>query len=58
MSPLFCEKGGTLFKGEHYLRKYGNLVDKSADYNKQANLYQARALYELTEDLKINLDRS
>ena len=23
MSPLFCEKGGTLFKGGHYLRKYG-----------------------------------
>ena len=21
--PLFCEKGGTLFKGRHYLRKYG-----------------------------------
>ena len=24
MSPLFCEKGGILFKGGHYLRKYGN----------------------------------
>ena len=23
MSPLFCEKGGILFKGGHYLRKYG-----------------------------------
>ena len=23
MSPLFCEKGETLFKGGHYLRKYG-----------------------------------
>ena len=25
MSPLFCEKGGILFKGGHYLRKYGRL---------------------------------
>ena len=25
MSPLFCEKGGILFKGGHCLRKYGNL---------------------------------
>ena len=24
ISPLFCEKGWTLFKGGHYLRKYGN----------------------------------
>ena len=23
MSPLFGEKGGVLFKGGHYLRKYG-----------------------------------
>ena len=23
MSPLFCEKGGILFKGGHYLKKYG-----------------------------------
>ena len=23
ISPLFCEKGGTLYKEGHYLRKYG-----------------------------------
>jgi hypothetical protein len=23
MSPLLCEKGGILFKGGHYIRKYG-----------------------------------
>ena len=33
MSPLFCEKGGdtiqgrTLYKGGHYLRKYGTYAD-------------------------------
>ena len=25
MPPLFCEKGKTLYKGGHYVRKYGKL---------------------------------
>ena len=31
-------QGGTLFNGENYLRKYGNLVDKLADHNEEADL--------------------
>ena len=38
MFPLFCEKGGTLFKGEHYLRKYGTYVEQ-CDGNKLMYFY-------------------
>ena len=44
MSPLFCEKGGTLFKGGHYLRKYGiwkpSTNKKKSDSPKVTKNYQ------------------
>ena len=42
MSPLFCEKGGdtiqgrTLYKGGHYLRRYGMYIEKT-NVNKEGN---------------------
>ena len=41
MSPLFCEKGGTLFKGGHYMREdiiYGNTVYIQKCQSLQSNM--------------------
>ena len=43
MSPLFCEirkdiiQGRTLYKGGHYLRKYGNISKKKVKKDKSCD---------------------
>ena len=45
MSPLFCEKGGTLYKGGHYLRKYGmqTWFDAQLDQESLNGIYAGRS---------------